>query len=689
MCGTIKAMKRIHTVVFMGIFFALAYVAPVYAITCPDLHEQMLKGVTDSQVHAEVTKLQLFLRQFPSLYPEAIVSGYFGDATERAVQRWQTEHGIASSGTPFTTGYGLVGARTRASIKNACGGANSVLLAPLVVDKDQHNPYQITAHFSVANSQCVSYSVDWGDKSALTTYSQNNPNCKKDKMNINTTHHYTAPGTYTVTVRAGRNALSKIPIVAQKHITITTGGARQGQEKPSHMQVTPTNGRLPLTVSATLSVDSALLCTSYYLDWGDDSPVVQYDPKDYETTCYGNTFERTFTHIYEKEGTYTITAKAGPNAIDKLKEMTINVDVHPKDWTPDKKKKEQKRCFVYPNIGYTPMKTAAYVTLGGPTCDSQYEYYVVWGDGTQTEKRTCTSKDEHYDLFFHEYTQKGDYTAELIQVDGDTPLPKKTCVVEVTDKPEIILKRPRGGDRVVVGKPFGISWDMKNVPGENENGVKPVVRLTFITPDNHAGFIADVPTDKKVYKWIPTDKDCITGVCQTPIVEGKYYIQATMIYDACDGDPFCDTESEVLALSRSKEPVNVFKRGSPSYGKSWMLDISDRLLVYPAVGTAPHITHFTTVLNSNASCAGGIYTLDFGDGTSVAHSYPAGTCKAFAATFSHTYTTPGVHTATLIKNGIKEAQVTVTTKQKIGLQVKNMASAFGAFMTLLASWFNW
>jgi putative peptidoglycan binding protein len=43
-------------------------------------------------------------------------TGYFGKLTQAAVQSWQRSHNIVPAGTPSTTGYGVVGPRTRASL---------------------------------------------------------------------------------------------------------------------------------------------------------------------------------------------------------------------------------------------------------------------------------------------------------------------------------------------------------------------------------------------------------------------------------------------------------------------------------------------------------------------------------------------------------------------------------------------
>ena len=55
------------------------------------------------------------------IYPEGKVTGYFGALTRKAVQNFQKKYGIASSGNEKTTGYGLVGPKTLAKIKEVFG----------------------------------------------------------------------------------------------------------------------------------------------------------------------------------------------------------------------------------------------------------------------------------------------------------------------------------------------------------------------------------------------------------------------------------------------------------------------------------------------------------------------------------------------------------------------------------------
>lgn len=72
---------------------------------------------------AEVTKLQTYLSADASIYPSKLVTGYFGQLTKAAIERFQTREGIVSSGTPLTTGYGRVGPITRAAINIKLAGS--------------------------------------------------------------------------------------------------------------------------------------------------------------------------------------------------------------------------------------------------------------------------------------------------------------------------------------------------------------------------------------------------------------------------------------------------------------------------------------------------------------------------------------------------------------------------------------
>lgn len=76
--------------------------------------------LSQGMTHAEIKLLQQLLNTDPDTMVAETGPGspgnetqYFDVLTERAVQRFQTKHGIVSSGTPETTGYGRVGPRTQ------------------------------------------------------------------------------------------------------------------------------------------------------------------------------------------------------------------------------------------------------------------------------------------------------------------------------------------------------------------------------------------------------------------------------------------------------------------------------------------------------------------------------------------------------------------------------------------------
>ncbi|MDZ4285516.1 MAG: peptidoglycan-binding domain-containing protein [Candidatus Sungbacteria bacterium] len=90
-------------------------VSPFLSSPSKTIFTQMLKRGSRGQ---QVLALQEFLKLDPELYPEGLVTGYYGPATERAVKRFQKKYAIISSGTPAMTGYGNVGPRTREKLNS-------------------------------------------------------------------------------------------------------------------------------------------------------------------------------------------------------------------------------------------------------------------------------------------------------------------------------------------------------------------------------------------------------------------------------------------------------------------------------------------------------------------------------------------------------------------------------------------
>ena len=90
-------------------------------IICPTLVRTLALGSSGT----DVANLQGFLAQNPLIYPEQSVTGYFGMYTQDAVERWQTAYGVISSGTPESSGYGVVGPHTRAAMLASCANSTN------------------------------------------------------------------------------------------------------------------------------------------------------------------------------------------------------------------------------------------------------------------------------------------------------------------------------------------------------------------------------------------------------------------------------------------------------------------------------------------------------------------------------------------------------------------------------------
>lgn len=73
-------------------------------------NKKFLTNLRRGSLHGDVRVLQEFFKTDKTLYPEGVVSGLYGPATERAVGRLQEKYNIAKKGS---AGYGALGPKTR------------------------------------------------------------------------------------------------------------------------------------------------------------------------------------------------------------------------------------------------------------------------------------------------------------------------------------------------------------------------------------------------------------------------------------------------------------------------------------------------------------------------------------------------------------------------------------------------
>jgi len=140
---------------FASIFmFGLAMTA-----SAATLYRQLDLGARGS----DVSSLQTYLATNASIYPSGLVTGYFGQLTKAAVERFQTANGIVSSGTPATTGYGRVGPITMAAINAQMNGGSPT--------SDRYAPVISSISISTTNT---SANINWNtneSSSAIIYYS--------------------------------------------------------------------------------------------------------------------------------------------------------------------------------------------------------------------------------------------------------------------------------------------------------------------------------------------------------------------------------------------------------------------------------------------------------------------------------------------------------------------------------------
>ncbi len=96
--------------------------------SCLVLTQNLYIGLNDASTGGQVSKLQKFLKaQGDYTYPT--ITGFFGAATQSALQKFQARVGLVSGGTPATNGFGVAGPATRAKIQSlSCGGPTTPAL---------------------------------------------------------------------------------------------------------------------------------------------------------------------------------------------------------------------------------------------------------------------------------------------------------------------------------------------------------------------------------------------------------------------------------------------------------------------------------------------------------------------------------------------------------------------------------
>lgn len=119
---TTHMFSRSYSALALSVAFTLLLAVPVVS-SAAMLPRQLEVGMSGS----DVTALQTFLAADSSIYPEGLVTGYFGPLTKSAVMRFQAQHGISQ--------VGRVGPQTLAAIGDLADSGRKVgsdRLAPML-----------------------------------------------------------------------------------------------------------------------------------------------------------------------------------------------------------------------------------------------------------------------------------------------------------------------------------------------------------------------------------------------------------------------------------------------------------------------------------------------------------------------------------------------------------------------------
>jgi peptidoglycan hydrolase-like protein with peptidoglycan-binding domain len=333
---------------------------------CPDLQYNLERGDTDAEKAVEITMLQRFLAQDSQLYPEAQITGFFGPATERAVQRFQERHGVVSYGDYQATGYGRVGPRTRWAIKNSCGvdgGINTPTPPFEVAPTSGVAPLAVTIGFNGTGPYCTSYYIDWGDGTQPALYDAPSPTvCTEGTFERRVTHTYVQSGTFILTFRMGHTTAAQAPVVGSTPITVIGNVAPPVVQNPTVDDfatcfVSPLTGSAPLSSRARVVLGGSL-CDgqfTYQVDWGDGSLS--------ESRACSSTAGHydTFQHTYSTAGTYTARLlQAHPQARFADESCTVTVST--------------ANTGVYGSTSQTAPPTCLQWYDGCNTCSRSYAY---------------------------------------------------------------------------------------------------------------------------------------------------------------------------------------------------------------------------------------------------------------------------------------------------------------------------
>lgn len=384
--------------------------------TCPNIGRVLKRGSSGD----DVRRLQQFLAQDATIYPEGLVTGYYGELTEAAVRRWQAKYQVVSSGTPETTGYGVTGPRTAAAIALLCstrgpaGGATAPVVGGYIqvtpIAGQAPLPVTITATVNTAGSCAgATYALDFGDRTQAQYIPVSTGNCNQVVQTFQ--HTYAYGGVYQIALSAGSH---RTTATVQVSGPLPPTGPTNPSGQVSSFSASPLSGPAPLSVIFYTWIPAVRPAGSgsYQISFGDGT-VTQPPACSTTDTCQSSGQSN---HVYTSPGTYLV------QLINSTLGVVGTVNVTVSSSTPA----TPAASFSYGLISIEPLGSAS----GGAGITARFvvppcaPYQISWGDGTpiSTQTASCTQNDPLGVVFdaSHTYTAAGSYTVGLKDGVGNT-----------------------------------------------------------------------------------------------------------------------------------------------------------------------------------------------------------------------------------------------------------------------------
>lgn len=568
--------------------------------SCPNLTRNLRRGSAGTDVSA----LQRFLMKDPSIYSSGVV-GVYGAATELGVKRFQIKYGIVSGGTPSTTGFGAVGAKTRSVIASLCGGLPSGTDTASVADfsfnpSSGSAPFDARLSIKTLNTQCLSYEIDWGDGSDKATFDA--PSTPSSTLGCGTgiterilTHTYYQGGTYAVVMRGVKGPrTTSMGELARTQLIINKGTPFVNIDQPAvasqlrlgeYTKIKWTTGNYPddaaiafymVGPSQTYSFAKRSMRTREF-DWivGD-------------RVCDGNTCD-----VQMPVGQYTMRAVMY-SPIDGC------LDFCGSDETPAKiVTTAQSGVFTVGNIGSTgnvpitvahsrgnaPLTTNVHVELSPTSSISNFE--VDFGDGTNKFTIAVPPGETRSIIrdIAHTYTKEGTFTIAIRPVGGIQNVGSATITI---DAPKFTVVPKEGALAPTIAR--------ATFPADQSCSTSPNVvrRYTIDWGDD---------SETSEYEFTPP-------LCSSSSNPGPQNISSQTLTH-----PYEDSGTYTVKLHAVA--------GSSSYDSAQSISISaNDFKITPSFGFVPLTSTATYKLDQGCSVSGSgfttTYTLDWGDGTTPA-----------------------------------------------------------------------